>query len=615
MIPIDQFVDAMSARLVSFDAKNVATPALQKAWSQIGDVLNEQIYGAPADTRWPVVPAELAVGKTLAIKVFASMMPRAGHPGVLVVVNRKDEADAMAATINEWGGAEVAKSYHKDVKDVSRSDLSPLARYAILVICHRRLEMGLDNGSDRFAALFNYDGRRRRAVLVDESLEMVYMADVRESEVRRLLAALPPQFSAPHSRAYDVLENFMRVMRRNPGPSRRLTADQLIESTGFTLAQAQRDIECLWWSISTNQRISANVKRDADGVLYAVLHQLDADEYRWQYTSRITKEASLHGHRLLSMPAGSRGVVMDATARLNYIYTSRPREFRIVDVERARDHSHVEILVGQGGEVGKNAVQTADKAAKHAKTILTGVLAALGAGAKDKHVLVATHKDGVAAFRNSPLATEFKSLDVCWWNAITGENAWGSCDVGVVATLPFLPLPADLSTAMAALEREMPDADLNGDLDELRRVRVMRMASEVSQFIGRLQRSTETRPTTVFMKVPDHRQQIEPDQLLALILETLRGAGAAIWEDGTTKTHRPGRGSAERDARGAAVATYLGAVAKDTREVSANTVRLAVKASTSSWGRFLQATTEVAGFKVVRPEVSGYGRETVFVRQ
>ena len=62
--------------------------------------------------------------------------------------------------------------------------------------------------------------------------------------------------------------------------------------------------------------------------------------------------------------------------------------------------------------------------------------------------------------------------------------------IGVVATLPYLPAPADLSTTMAALHKDLEDAELNGDLEELRQVRAMRMSAEVTQFIGRLQRGT-----------------------------------------------------------------------------------------------------------------------------
>ena len=243
MIDLDSFIDNMAARLVAFDAKNVVTPALQKAWSQIGAVLNEQIYGVPADGRWPVVPAELAVGKSLSIKVFASMMPLAGHPGVLVVVNRQADADEMAATINTWAGAEVAKAYHKDVTDVQRRDLRPLAKFPVLVICHRRLEMGLDQGSERYNALFAFGAGRRKAILIDESLEMVYMAAVSSVELRRLLALLPARYNAPHARALDILDNLLRVMRRHSGDARRLTAAQLLAGTDTMPQEAQRVLE------------------------------------------------------------------------------------------------------------------------------------------------------------------------------------------------------------------------------------------------------------------------------------------------------------------------------------------------------------------------------------
>jgi hypothetical protein len=244
--------------------------------------------------------------------------------------------------------------------------------------------------------------------------------------------------------------------------------------------------------------------------------------------------------------------------------------------------------------------------------VLTDVLRALGRSAKHKRVLVAVHEAGEEAFKASPLARRFASLETCHWNAITGENRWGACDVGVIATLPYLPSPADLSTTMAALTRELEDAQLNGDLDELRQVRAMRMAAEVTQYIGRLQRGTDVAPVTVLLRLPDHRGQIDVDNLLALILETLRGARSRPWEGASRKTPRLGRSVKEKAALTAAVEAYLGTVKGDA--VSANQVREAVGASTSAWGRYLQRTSRAAGFRVVRPAVPGWGRETLFAR-
>jgi hypothetical protein len=515
MIPVDAFVEQMAAHLVGFDAQNTATPSLRKAWSQIWAILDEQIYGTPLDARWPVVPAELALGKTLAIKTYAAMMPLAGHPGVLVVVNRQVEADAMAATINEWAGAEVAKAYHRDVKDVKRSDMAPLAKYPVLVICHRRLELGLDQGSDRFGALFAFDGGRRKAVLVDESLEMVYMADVPSTELLRLIGLLPSRLSRQHADALDVLDSFVRAMRRGSGRARRLTTAELLAGVGISSERAQHLVEQLWDGVSTDKTIDTRVRRDLDGVLHAVLHQLDETEDIWQYTTRKTGKDSLHGHRLLSLPPRMRGVIFDATARLNFVYTSRPQEFRMVDVEPAKDYSHVEILTARGGRTGKDAVVSREKADKFAKMVLTDVLSALGASAKDRRVLVATHEKGEPSFQESPLARRFAVVETCHWNAITGENKWGACDVGVISTLPYLPVPADLATVMAAQERELGDDQLNdGGLAELRQVRAMRMAAELTQFIGRLQRGTTAAPVTVLLRLPDHLGQIDADQAL-----------------------------------------------------------------------------------------------------
>jgi len=164
---------------------------------------------------------------------------------------------------------------------------------------------------------------------------------------------------------------------------------------------------------------------------------------------------------------------------------------------------------------------------------------------------------------------------------------------------------------MAALEREMENDQLNADLAELKQVRAMRMAAEITQLIGRLQRSTQPEPTTVFLRLPDHEQQIVPDRLLDLIQAAL-GARASEWPEATRKTPRPGGGQYERHALQGAVEIFVAEFKGAT--VSANAVREAVGASTSTWGRFLQRTKRVGSFKVVRPTVSGLGRETVFKR-
>jgi hypothetical protein len=247
--------------------------------------------------------------------------------------------------------------------------------------------------------------------------------------------------------------------------------------------------------------------------------------------------------------------------------------------------------------------------------VLTDLLNVLGREAKTKHVLVAVHEKGEEAFRTSPLARRFASLETCHWNAITGENAWGACDVGVVATLPYLPLPADLSTFMAAHQRELDDAQLNGDeeLKELKLVRAMRMAQEVTQFIGRLQRGTAVSPVTIFLRLPDHQQQIEPDQLLGLVTETLHGARTREWDGATRKTPRPGRGHRERATLAGAVEGFLAGERR--AMIPATEVCEAVGAATSSWGRFLQRTKRVGKYRLVRPDQPGAGGQpSRFVR-
>lgn len=92
--PVGTVVDAMERRWRDFG--NVSSPKLRAVWAVIVQTFSAQITH-PSE-HWPVIPAELGVGKSTLAKIFCSLLRREDHPGVLIVVRTKDQANEYATT-------------------------------------------------------------------------------------------------------------------------------------------------------------------------------------------------------------------------------------------------------------------------------------------------------------------------------------------------------------------------------------------------------------------------------------------------------------------------------------------------------------------------------------
>ncbi len=126
---------------------NVSSHALRQTWRQIGRVFNEHIFNHnnPSYSKnWTVLQPKTGTGKTQGAIVFSSMLSRLSedeHPGVLIVTRRKLDANDIRDQINELSGHEVAIAHHSD----SKTQLSELRMYGVVIITHRFYEMALDH--------------------------------------------------------------------------------------------------------------------------------------------------------------------------------------------------------------------------------------------------------------------------------------------------------------------------------------------------------------------------------------------------------------------------------------------------------------------------------------
>src|SRR5262249_42397896 len=164
VISPDTFVGAMRAKWAGYG--NGDSPALNPGWQQVCRRLEGQV-DKPSLPR-PVIPAELGAGKTTCAKLWCSMLPRQGHPGVLIVVRTVAQAEEYACDINTWAEAPVAFAYHSELRP--RPDLDTLCRYPVVVICHRNYELALDNllveEPERYEGLMQFGAEQRGLVIV-----------------------------------------------------------------------------------------------------------------------------------------------------------------------------------------------------------------------------------------------------------------------------------------------------------------------------------------------------------------------------------------------------------------------------------------------------------------
>src|SRR5438128_961163 len=99
IVDTDAFLSAMRSKWSEYG--NVYADAPLHTWLQIATTLNYQA-SAEREARWPVIPAELGIGKTTAAKLWCAMLPD-GH-SALVVVRTREQAREVADDINAWSG-------------------------------------------------------------------------------------------------------------------------------------------------------------------------------------------------------------------------------------------------------------------------------------------------------------------------------------------------------------------------------------------------------------------------------------------------------------------------------------------------------------------------------
>ncbi len=548
------FLDAMRAKWAEYG--NVESPALRHVWNQMQATLDYQ-SGPEALDVWPVIPCELGSGKTTAAKVWCAVKPfDENHPGVLIVVRTKDQADEYARDINAWSGVPcMAFAHHSGLPLADRQNLDILTSFPVLVVCHKSYENGLDDfavdvSRIKFEKMHQFRRGQRGLVIIDESLDQVHEERIRRDVLKELMGRMPRAVEKAHPEAMRIIESINRVLREAPDEKHRtFSTDELLALTPFTAEQADAYLLAMWeQGLRHAKRVEPELRARLGQTLSALRRHLGA--YRW--SAGNGSRTALSGHRLLLLPPGTHGVVFDATARLNNVYTGRPAEFDVRQMTRVRDYSTVTIYEARTSGTGKTTAKM--RGEKLATDTVAALAAHYGDRASERRVLVVVAQAGEDHFRKVGAAAGFAAFDTAHWNKIDGRNDWREYDTLVIATLPYATASLDLNTYMAVHDKELDDDALNAPPDEVKLVRENRIAAQLAQAMGRIRLRTMTKPDgtcepcDIFLRLPNWRFMVDADRILDAVKRTLPGAQVLPWERATRKLPRaPKRTGARYD--------------------------------------------------------------------
>jgi hypothetical protein len=481
MVDPARFADTMEAKFQSYG--NVTSPALRGAWTRMAEIFDAELLRNDGGPR-PVIPAELGAGKTTAAKLWCATIPYAEHPGVLVVVRTIKAAKEFAADVNEWAGMPLmAYAYHHEVPREERDNLDALAWFPVLVICHRAYELSLDPfavvaSRASFDKVHAYrSGQRRRLVIVDEALDQVHEARISRAGLQRAMSFIPSTITRQHADAMDTLDSVARALRNAPEDRHGvLSVRELLARVSFSADKADAVLTALWDDVRVNRMRPENRLVIGEAVSSVRRHLF---AYRWT-NGEGPQNTAITGGQLL-LPPEAALVVLDATGRLNSVYTGRPDYYRVEPMGQVRNYENVTIHHARTRGTGKVAMTA------RGEEIAQQALDAMPAeGRGHRRVLVVTNKDSEAEVAEIWAKGGFAEVATAHWGAIDGRNDWGAFDTLVILTLPYATPSHDLTTFMAVTGRNLDDEALNAPPDEVRTMRETRVAAALAQAMGRI---------------------------------------------------------------------------------------------------------------------------------
>lgn len=424
------------------DLRLANTPGLLSGWRQFDTAVADAEAG---NAPWQILQLPTGSGKTQALKVLCSLTNPLSGPGILIVTKFKQEADNIAAGVNQLARCKLAMAVHSDTADATSS----FSNTPVLVITHAAYRLGLIEAanaghSERLERCHRYHFGARQLVVIDEAFDWVEAYRVNLADMRSMLgdivAVLPDPVRRDARRLLELANALTAAAAQKA--DRRLGAGEfgLVEQTDFVaLAQAIANLperNFAQWADGRSDNTTAEEQLAFEGLSKARYQALLSDirsisQIGFVWTSNRRGKAELHSSRNLMDVCPRPGIILDATASIDPVYQLMGDRVRLLSRPAGiRSYASVTLHVSSGHAVGKEHLT--EHAASCGRKLLDELRPAL-AGRK---TLFCTHKD----VKEDVAAAVSSELDVHYvhWGNIDGRNDWKDCDSAVFLGLPYL---------------------------------------------------------------------------------------------------------------------------------------------------------------------------------
>jgi len=457
--------------------------------------------------------------------------------GILIVTRLIDQANEIAAKINDHAGRVVAVAHHSDAK----ASAAELQQCDVLVITHQAYVNAARNSrTATWERLTQWRGGRRLLTIIDEALANVVEASkVTADSLAKAIGYIPLHMRLAYPQEVKALEALYALLealakeRTQSGvnPTKLLWDHAAIQPPEFRdlngLREAMRGIQYEQLVLNeANSRQRLTIAKNVD----ETLQEAQAVMEHWAYYAKKGNEHSINSAAFLIPPFIPGPVVLDATANANFLWELfEGRSCIIPTPPNVRDYSNVTLHVARATGLGKHSMM------KHAKTRVPRLLSALEQELGPDHsLLLVTHK----AIKQLPLnlAHSFAHLDVGHWGAVDGRNDWANHDTVVIFGLSYRD-PMWALSQFCAFQGPQDDAWIKkpkwkAHKDVLRLMGQRQLSVSIIQAIGRVRCRRvidvhgRSLPTDIYIVLP---KDGAGDAILRDIHSDMPGLKEVVW--------------------------------------------------------------------------------------
>lgn len=446
------------------------SPAQLSGWLQLArTAYDRENWQAPLQ----VVQLPTGSGKTEALKVLCAMQGPEHHPGILIVTKFRDEADKLAADINQLSRQSVARAFHGDAPALG----TDLQHVRVLVITHEGYRRGLievansgtDTALERYRTFLRLEGVTLRAsqrwLFIDEAFDWVDAHSLKLSELRSMSADLRGRLQGDAARELDSLLAVLIELTdcADTGrPDQNLTPAQFNVLAGIDIDSLADSVRLLCrheleqWvpddaekpdrSSGTKPLETTDFRAEYLKLLAGLKHIVRCG-FAWR--SRRQGLALLHSSRSLLGTGASWGIILDATAGIDPVYQLMGDRVNVLPrPEGIRVYGNVTLHASTGHKVGKEYL------ARNAMQEWPSVIGELADRLEGRATLVCGHKATLNVIDQYGPNTGIRYTN---WGKIDGKNDWRDSNVVICFGLPYLDDIAPAQTFFAYQGQQSDD--------------------------------------------------------------------------------------------------------------------------------------------------------------